>query len=199
MLLYTFMSSYQLLECIENKLLYHKNEDAILMVYPFALDKFPHYRTLVENGIFYDAFVFESGRIDYSSNDKSIADQFESVYNDGAKIPLKEINDFIVYGAHMPITIYLIENGISFEVGEDGSGAYSRPDLLYEIEKASFGAKFEVMNSYGLYNLQTLDYPFIKRIYYNKAGQKDGYISREKIKVCLLLISCPRNLFQRKT
>ncbi len=179
MILYSFMNTYQLLECIEHKLLFHENEYAVLLLYPFVLDKVPHYRQLVKMGIFDEVCLFDSGKINYNS--KTLIEDIEKEMKACLSVAIEDIDSFFLTGAHMPITVYLMENGIEFIIAEEGSGAYSRPELLDSIERSSYRAKYEIVSRYSLYDLTKLTdrYDKVKEIFCDFSGQREGFEERD--------------------
>lgn len=168
MIIYQALSTYQILECIEHKYLFHKDEKCALILGDYIKERFSHYRDLQQ--FFDEIYLFRFGG--YHGNSAQILEQVEAEYNKIIPYPLDEVEVFHIAGIHTVLQMLMLEKNISFEMFEDGSGALSRPWILADITKKSSPVKFELINSYGLY---THESELITKKYCDFSAQIGGF------------------------
>lgn len=150
MIVYQALSTYQILECIEHKKHYHCNEEAILILGTYIVEKFPNYKKIAEYEFFDNVYLFNFGGVQPVEN--KVIETMGQRLKETLPFEISEADKIYIAGIHTYLSVYLIEHNIKFSMFEDGSGALSRPWVLAEITKKSNPAKFELINKYGLYN-----------------------------------------------
>jgi len=172
MVLYHIMSTYQLLECIEHKLLVHKEEKAILLLNQVRINNLEDPSLLHE--IFEHFFVF---KVDITNkNNKENLGKVEKVFKSTVKLSIEDFTEIYIAGIHTPLSAYLISKGIKFSMFEDGLGALSRPWILGDLNKNAMSEPyFEFLNQYGLFEPNNLGSNILKRKYCNVKSQIDTY------------------------
>jgi hypothetical protein len=173
MVLYHAMSTYQILECIEHKLLVNYAEESILVIYPFVLDKIPHYEMVVDYGFFSKVCILPYHGIIYDHS--KFIDSIEKIVRSYIPYNLEDFTHIYVARAHVPFTAYLIYRELEFYIFEDGSGALSRPNVLAEIDKNANPNQFKILETYGLYDLYHINYKNIKGKYCDFSAQVEGF------------------------
>ncbi len=168
MIIYQALSTYQILECIEHRYLFHRDEKCALILGDYIKERFSHYRDLQQ--FFDEIYLFRFGG--YNGNAQQILEQVEAEYNKTIPYPLDEVEQFHMAGIHTVLQMLMLERNISFEMFEDGSGALSRPWVLADITKKSAPVKYELINSYGLY---THESELITKKYCDFNAQLEGF------------------------
>lgn len=176
MIVYQALSTYQILECIEHRKCFHGNEDAVLILGTYIVEKFPHYRKIVEYKFFDDVYLFNFGGV-YPDKDRVI-ETMESRLKETIPFELSQTEKIYIAGIHTYLSVYLIEKKIRFSMFEDGSGALSRPWVLAEITQKSAPEKYKLINEYGLYDHTS---ELIDEKWCNQKTQLEGFRD-EKIK-----------------
>lgn len=148
--IYQALSSYQILECMEHRQIFHKEDDAVLILGTYIVEKFPDCgRQIEKRGLFEYVRLYEFGGFR--------PEREEAVQKAGERLKqilpfdIEEVNKIYIAGIHTYLTAWLIQSKIPFAMFEDGSGALSRPWVLAEIARKTSPEKYEILNSYGLY------------------------------------------------
>lgn len=149
MIVYQALSAYQILECIEHKQIYHKDQQTILILGTFILEKYPNYKQLETSGLFNQVVLFEFGGLNGSVSD--ILNEVRTRIEGLLCFDLSEVDKIYIAGIHTYFSMYLVNENIHFSMFEDGTGALSRPWVLAEIAKKASPKKYEIINSYNLY------------------------------------------------
>ncbi|XOI99621.1 hypothetical protein ACMX2M_28110 [Paenibacillus polymyxa] len=153
MILYHAISSYQLLQSMVHKLLYHKSKKAILLTTNFLVEKFPIHSKMYS--LFFDEVVVYHSHEIKGQEKLDLLDNTNDYFTrffEKEKINLDDLDHIFVSCAHSFFGIYLINIKKNFIFMEDASGLLSRPEILMNIEKKLFLAKHEISESFGLYN-----------------------------------------------
>jgi len=168
MIIYQALSTYQILECIEHRYLFHRDEKCALILGDYIRERFSHYQDMQQ--FFDEIYLFRFGG--YHGNTEQILEQVEVEYNKTVPYSLEEVEQFHIAGIHTVLQMLMLEKNIAFEMFEDGSGALSRPWILADITKKSAPAKYDLVNSYGLY---THESDLITKKYCDFNAQLEGF------------------------
>ena len=165
--LYHAISSYQLLEVILHRIVYHKKDKAILILPDFIVKKYPQYKELERKKWFDEVYLFPYLKI-LHREEKEIIRDVQYYYN--ANIPYNIGSFFKIYvaGAHFYFSLFLIYNHISFCFFEDAAGMLSKSNDLYKFLKKKFPIHADIANKYCLYNGYN---KYISEIIYLKSAQ----------------------------
>lgn len=148
MVIYSAMSTYQLLECIVHRVLAHSDEESVLLLYPFILEKIPNYKML-EGPVFTQVSIIES--VNVKSEDQVLAD-VDAILKKTLHCPIDTCTEIYIGGIHGMLSVYLLHHHIPFHMFEDGNGALSRPDVLAEINQKTFSkAHWEICEKYQVF------------------------------------------------
>lgn len=177
MILYHAISSYQLLEIILHKLIYHKNKKAILILPDFIVKKYPKYRRLVELEIFSEVYLFPYLYIPHDK-EKAIKERVKKAYHALIPYDLDEFSHVYIAGSHFYFSLYLIECHKVFNIFEDAAGMLSRSEELYNNLHKGFPLHAEIAKKYGLFNGEN---EYIDKIYCLKKLQTQNVMSRQYI------------------
>ena len=168
MIIYQALSTYQILECIEHRCLFHKDEKCVILLGDYIKERFSNYKDISE---FFDEFyLFKYGG--YGGNREQILQAVEAEYNATIPYPLTENLEFYIAGIHTYLQMLMLDKEIPFAMFEDGSGALSRPWILAEIAKKNSPEKYELINSYGLYYHENR---LITKKYCDMSAQFEGF------------------------
>lgn len=170
MVLYQALSTYQILECIEHRILFNAQEKSVLLLGTYIVERNPNYKELVSRGFFDEIYLFNySG---YSSDPEKMCQQIEEQFSKTLPYAIKDFDEFYFAGIHTYLQVYFIRNNIPFQMFEDGSGALSRPEILSDIHKQSSPGKHKIIEEHHLYDHNT---PLITKKYCNMNAQKKGF------------------------
>ena len=170
MILYQALSAYQILECMVHRQIYYRDEKCVLLLGTYIKERMPRYFELETKRFFDEVYLFRFGG--YRGTEEEIVRQVKEEL--GRSIPYK-ITDFdgiLIAGIHTYLQVFLLSEGISFEMFEDGSGALSRPRVLAEIHRRSAPARYALIEKYGLYDHTS---PLITKKYCDMASQEEGF------------------------
>lgn len=176
MIIYQALSTYQILECIEHRKIFHKHEEAVLILGTYIVEKFPYYKKIQEFKFFDNVYLFDFGGV-VAQEDKVI-ETMEKRVKETFPFDFLNVDKIYIAGIHTYLSLYLISKNIRFSMFEDGSGALSRPWVLAEITQKSAPNKYELINKYGLYNHTS---ELVVEKWCNKNTQIEGF-NDEKIK-----------------
>lgn len=168
MVLYHAISSYQLLEVMLHRYIYHKKEKAVLILPDFITEKYPQYHNLVKKKFFEEVYLFPYTKIPHT-NEKEIFLLADAAYRELVPWDLKQFQKIYVAGAHFYFSLLLIYKKISFEFFEDAAGILSCPEILLEIINKKYPIQGAIAQKYGLI---TGDHPCICSVIYKKTAQK---------------------------
>ena len=147
MILYQALSTYQILECIEHRQIYHSEDQCGLLLGTYIVEKFPNYKYL--ECFFERVYLFEFGGI--AAKEDTLLPKIEDEFEKTVGCTLEEIEKFYIAGIHTYLQVLMLHKGVSFEMFEDGSGALSRPWVLANIHQGKDPVRYEILNKYGLY------------------------------------------------
>lgn len=150
MVLYHAVSSYQLLEVMLHRMLFEKQEQAILLLPDFIVEKYPQYRKLEKN-FFTKVYLFPYSRILHREENK-IRRDVKMYYAQTVPYPLHSFSRIYIAGAHFYFTVYVIECGIPFIFFEDAAGILSRAGELYRGLQRTYPVHAEIALEYGLFD-----------------------------------------------
>lgn len=156
MILYHAVTAYHVLVCLIHKLVFHKNDEAIIMVPVFLEGKI---RGLDEKKIFKEIYLFKWDSINrnikgYSKEDalkvvrQGLIDFFGYEIVNNFREYFDEIN---VCSAAYFFGMWLVENNIEFQWFEEAPGKYSSPEIIMKSDKQTFPLRYEVAADNGMY------------------------------------------------
>jgi len=152
MVLYHAITTYHILKCAVHKLIYHTNEEAIILL-PKFLVRIPY--GLKQSGcqnIFNHVLFFEWER--KTSNDdlesiiRVIDNEIQEVFGVEVWNEIAEIN--VCRAAYM-FGIYLCYKNISFQWFEEADGRLSNPFPIMKDDERVWPFRYELAMQYGLY------------------------------------------------
>lgn len=149
--LYHAISSYQLIEVILHRMIYHEKDKAILILPDFIIQKYPNYKNLISKKLFDEVYLFPYLYIPHH-NEKQIKEDVSRYYNQIIPYDIKQFSKIYVSGAHFYFSLYLIENQIPFIFFEDAAGMLSRAQELYKNLTVNFPLHAHIANKYGLFD-----------------------------------------------
>lgn len=175
MILYHAVSSYQLLEAMLHRMLYHETARAVLLLPDFITRKYPQYQKLAAKHFFDEVYLFPYLHIPHRE-EKKILEDVSQCYRQRVPHDISEFSDFFIAGAHFYFSLYLIEHRLPFVFWEDAAGMLSRSKELYEALRVNFPIHAEIAQKHGLFDGSN---PLVRRIVcLKKAQTKD--VSGEK-------------------
>lgn len=151
MVLYHAVSSYQLLEVMLHREIYHKKEKAILILPDFIIEKYPQYKKLEEDGFFTQVCLFPYMKIPHK-DEKKITELTARAYDSAVPWKLDCFRILYVAGAHFYFSLLLIKEKIPFVFFEDAAGMLSRPEKLRDNLKKRYPLHSFLAEKYGLFS-----------------------------------------------
>lgn len=167
MALYHAISSYQLLEVMLHRMIFHPNDKAILILPDFIVGKYPQYRKLVSGHFFDEVYLFPYLQIPHR-NEKMIIEDVAHCYRELIPYEIASFTEVYVAGAHFYFSLYLIQNKIRFTFFEDAAGMLSRSEELFQNLSKKYPIHAAIAWKYGLYDGSN---PAVKKIICLKRAQ----------------------------
>ncbi|CCX37717.1 putative uncharacterized protein [Clostridium sp. CAG:1013] len=158
--LYHGISSYQLLEVILHRLLFHREEEAVLLLPDFIREKYPQWEKL-SHGFFDEVRLFPYLNIPHGEENRVVKDT-AAAYESLDLPPLEEFSRIYIAGAHFYFSLYVISRGRPFSFFEDAAGMLSRPEEAAKILAAKFPQHAALAQSHGLFSG---DNPLIQEVF----------------------------------
>ena len=150
MVLYHAISTYQLLNLIVFKLKYKNDENSVLLISSWLVEKFPNYmrlNSIFDRVIVYDPFVNPKNE-EYPTE---IDDYLTSLFKK-EKLILKDFDEIHIGGVHFGFGFYCEHHNIPFVFWEDASGIVSKSYILQGIESKFNINKAKYCEKHGLYS-----------------------------------------------
>lgn len=166
MVLYSVITTYQLLESIVHKLNYNKNEKAILMMSQWCASKYPWYKELT---CFFEKVIIFEGHYTYS---EALEDELNSYFGKlflENQIEINNFNQIHLLGAEHAFGAYIFANQINNYFWEEGAGALSKKDSMLELFEKAHG--YEKANYQINSHLGDGETDFVIKRYYNRYFQ----------------------------
>ena len=158
--LYHAVSSYQLLEAMLHRRLFHREERATLLLPDFIVGKYPQWQRL--EGPFFDRVaLFPYLLIPHGEEGRVLADTAAAWQSLGLP-PAESFFKRYVMGAHFYFSLYLEAKGLPFSFFEDAAGTLSRPDQAAAILGRKFPQHAELARRHGLFSGEN---PLIREVF----------------------------------
>ncbi len=174
MILYHAISTFQLLECIVHHMRYTADNQAILVLPDFIVNKFPHYKQLQKMKFFKKVKLLRYMYIPHNAD--TIVSDVIMRYKKDVGVRVTKLDEIYCAGAHFYFSLFLIENKIPFTAFEDAAGMLSRDEEMYRTLSRKFPVHAGIAKKNGLFSL---DNEYIKQVICHKPSQtKDVSDSR---------------------
>ena len=167
MVLYHAISTYQLLEVMLHRQIYHPNAKAVLLLPDFIKEKYPHYRRQKTGRFFNEVYLFPYLQIPHRE-ESSVALAVNRSYRRVVPYEIEEFGRVYVAGAHFYFSLYLINKGIPFTFFEDAAGCLSRGGELYRALAAKYPLHAQIALRHGLFDGTN---PLARRVVCLKSAQ----------------------------
>ncbi len=175
MVLYHAVSSYQLLEVMLHRMVYHPMEKAVLLLPDFIVGKYPQYRKLARRKFFDEVYLFPYLHIPHRE-EREILEDTARYYRQIVPHPVTAFQKVYVAGAHFYFSLYLIEQRVPFSFFEDAAGMLSRAQELYDALLVKFPIHAKIAQKYGLFDGSN---PWVREIICLKHAQtKENFADR---------------------
>ncbi len=133
MILYQALSAYQILECMVHRQMYYRDRKCVLILGDYIKERMPRYFELETKRFFNEVYLFRFGG--YRGSEEEIIRQVGEELARSIPYRPQDFERILIAGIHTYLQVYLLSEGISFEMFEDGSGALSRPWVLAQIHQ----------------------------------------------------------------
>ena len=170
MILYQALSAYQILECMVHRQIYYRDKKCVLLLGTYIKERMPRYFELETGHFFDEVYLFRFGG--YRGTEEEIICQVGEEFRRSIPYKIEDFEKIIIAGIHTYLQVYLLSQGISFEMFEDGSGALSRPRVLADIHRKSAPDRYALIEKYGLYDHTS---SLITKKYCDMAAQEKGF------------------------
>ena len=151
LILYHAISSYQLLEVMLHRMIFHKHDKVILILPDFIIDKYPQYKNLVKKKFFDEVYLFPYLKIKHQ-DENIITNEVSKYYEKYIPYNINTFYKIYVAGAHFYFSLYLINQKISFTYFEDAAGMLSTPDKIYNSLYRKYPVHASIERKYSLDN-----------------------------------------------
>lgn len=159
--LYHAVSSYQLLEVMLHRLLFHSESQAVLLLPDFIMEKYPQWPLLERRGFFNQVRLFPYLRIPHGEESQAAALAL-AAYEQLDLPPLESFSKRYVAGAHFYFSLCLLEKGLPFSFFEDAAGTLSHPLREAGILAERFPQHAAVAQGRGLFSGEN---PLIREVF----------------------------------
>lgn len=149
--LYHAVSSYQLLEVMLHRLLFHPADRAALLLPDFITRKYSQAKGRAIRRFFDEAYLFPYLHIPHREEERVL----EDVERSYARLVPRDPADFsavYVAGAHFYFSLYLIARRIPFVFFEDAAGMLSRSGELHDTLAAKYPVHAAIARRHGLFD-----------------------------------------------
>lgn len=159
--LYHGISSYQLLELMLHRAMFHPEDWAVLLLPDFIVEKYPQWQKLAPR--FFDQVrLFPYLEIPHREESKVVADTARA-YEALELPPLESFQKLYIGGAHFYFSLYVLEKGLPFCFFEDAAGMLSQPEKAQAVVAAKFPEHAALAQAHGLFSG---DNPLIREVFY---------------------------------
>lgn len=158
--LYHGVSSYQLLEVILHRLLFHREEKAVLLLPDFIREKYPQWEGLSPR-FFQEVRLFPYLSIPHGEEAQVVRDT-AAAYESLDLPSLEEFSRIYIAGAHFYFALYVISQGLPFAFFEDAAGMLSRPEEAAAVLAAKFPQHAALAQANGLF---AGNHPLIREVF----------------------------------
>ena len=166
MVLYSTVTTYQLLEAMTYHLKYKKDEDAILLISHWLENKYPWYKKLET---LFDKVVVFNGNYACDGKEKENLNAYFYDLLENNNISIDQMDEIHVYGAEHSFGAFIAINNYPYIYWEEGAGALSKRDEMQEIFAKAYGKeKADFQCGHHLHDGES---SFVTRIYYDRYFQ----------------------------
>ena len=151
LVLYHAVSSYQLLEVILHRAVFHEHDRAVLFVPDFITSKYPQIQKLVSLHFFDMVCLFPYLQIPHE-NEKQVFSDTARGFHQICPYDITEFSKIYVAGAHFYFSLYLCANQIPFVFFEDAAGMLSRWEILPQALQQKYPLHAALAQKYGLFD-----------------------------------------------
>ncbi len=175
--LYHAVSSYQLLEVLLHRKLYHGGDQADLLLPDFIVEKYPQWQELERRGFFDRVRLFPYLQIPHRGEEQVVSDT-ERAYGSLGFPRVEEYGRIYMAGAHFYFSLYLIHRQVPFCLMEDAAGILSRPERGAQVLARKFPSQAALAEKYGLF---TGNHPLISQVICCVQAQAPGKDLPQKV------------------
>ena len=129
--LYHGVSSYQLLEVMLHRMLFHPRDWAVLLLPDFIVGKYPQWETL-SRGFFNEVRLFPYLSIPHGE-ERQVVEDTARAYESLGLPDLEQFSKIYIAGAHFYFSLYVLERRKPFSFFEDAAGLLSRPQEAMDV------------------------------------------------------------------
>lgn len=158
--LYHGVSSYQLLEVMLHRMLFHPDDWAALLLPDFIVGKYPQWEKL-SRGFFQEVRLFPYLTIPHGEESRVVEDTAQA-YESLELPPLEEFQRVHIAGAHFYFSLYALAKGVPVSFFEDAAGMLSRPEEAAGILAAKFPEHAALAQAHGLFSGEN---PLIREVF----------------------------------
>lgn len=159
--LYHAVSSYQLLEVLLHRWMFHGEQGAALVLPDFIVEKYPQWQRLEGRGFFDQVALFPYLRIPHGEEGQVTA-QALSAYDALGLPPLEAFSKVYVAGAQFYFSLCLVAKGLAFSFFEDAAGTLSYPQREAGILAERFPRHAALAQKHGLFSGEN---PLIREVF----------------------------------
>ncbi len=170
MVLYSVVSTYQLLSAMIHRENHYPREEAVLMIASTLCEKFPEYQSL--KNFFADIAVFPLMPVPEDLLTRHANDEFFRRFFKEWNRDIRSFEKIYVGAAHYHFGVYLCSQKIPFCMFEDAAGVFSAPDVLMNTDRRLAPTRSRMARDYRLY---TGENPVIVTRVGNRFAQVEGY------------------------
>lgn len=189
MVIYHGITAWHILECWVHKLVYHKNEDAVLILPDFILEKFPHITETFPREIF-NIRIIRYMKLNFNLDEARFEEELRKIVESLSIGKICADDEIYIAGGQYMFSHYLIKRSIPFHFFEEAPGRLTTAEIVMGNVKKINRKQYDIAVNDGMFVGNS---SMVKKIICNVSAQAEGHELPENIED-LDVIDCMRNL-----
>lgn len=171
MIIYHGITTYHIIELWLHKVIYHSQDEAILILPDFITDKFPCIQETIPKEIFQKVILFPYRKIDKRKEFvlQSVDTAVKRLFPD---IDLKTVQEINIAGAQYYFAYWLTQNNIPYNFFEEASGRLTQPEPVINNVRDINPVQYEIAAENGLFIGNN---PSVQKKFCNYKAQIPGF------------------------
>lgn len=171
MVIYHGITTWHILECWVHKLIKHSDDESILILPDFILDKHPKILNIFPKEIF-TIKIIRYCKLDFRVKKELFEQMLQTLINElNVNEYLNELTEIYVAGAQYMFSHYLIQKGIHFHFFEEAPGRLTTSEIVQDNLRSINKIQYEIALEDGMFIGNS---SLVKSIICNRFSQKEN-------------------------
>lgn len=150
MIIYHGITTWHILECWVHKLKYYKDEDAVLILPDFILEKFPDIKRTFPKEIF-DIKIIRYMKLNYRVDENQFENDLKRIIAELEIDDIPSAKEIYIAGGQYAFSHYLIKNMIKFHFFEEAPGRLTTAEIVMGNVKKINEKQYNIALSDGMF------------------------------------------------